>query len=107
MVAVAGLWSGASGPSHLVMACDWGPDSASSRGTPAAISTWAYESSRVSAAAVPASGSQYARLSPTDPTTTRFSSTTAATKVQEAGFVTGGTSAPAPPTAARALALRV
>jgi hypothetical protein len=80
------VWSGASLPSHRVIACPCGPLSASARGTPSAICSAANESSVVSSRGFPASGSQYARLSPTQPTTRSGPSSTAATNVQDAGL---------------------
>ena len=74
-----GVWSGASSPSQRVMAWACGPFSASCRGTPAAICSAANESStREQRSRLPSSGSQYARLSPTQPTTSRLA-------VQDAG----------------------
>ena len=55
---VRGVWSGASLPSHRVIACACGPLSASARGTPSAICSAANESSVVSNRGSPASGNQ-------------------------------------------------
>src|SRR4051794_1760045 len=89
-VVVRGVWSGASLPSQRVIACACGPDSASSRDTPVAISSAAHESSVVSPTGSPSSGNQYARLSPTLPATSSPCSRIAATNVQDAGFGLSG-----------------
>ena len=49
---------GALGPSHLVMACAWALASATSRGVPSAMLSWAIESSVVRTMLVPSSPNQ-------------------------------------------------
>ena len=77
-------------PSQRVIACACGPDSASAREIPVAMSSAAQESSTVSATASASSGNQYARLSPTLPATSRPSSRTVATNVHDAGLGLSG-----------------
>ena len=70
----------------------------SGSGIPAAAACPAIESSSVRRWAGPSSGSQYARLSPTQPTVIAVGSTTAQTKVEAGGLGPG--SGPAASTAA-------